>query len=269
MVYDRDGNLVVEADAATGVVRREYIWLGSRPIAVVDGVGTATPVLMHVHVDHLDRPVMMTNATGAVVWRASYLPFGEGPTITGPASLNARFPGQWFMAETGFFYNWHRWYNQALGRYMQPDPLGLEAGANRYAYALNSPLMYTDPDGLMALENPFGIPGMDGINRPFAAESGGGGGGGGYFRPTTRDELLNLCTKTGNQWEYKYGGGLSQAQAAFDSLTSGAEKKSINTTYGPGQTARTLDGTNRTLRPGSSKLSGRPTIVIGRIKIRS
>jgi hypothetical protein len=39
------------------------------------------------------------------VWRASYLPFGEGPTITGHASLNARFPGRWFMAETGFLYN--------------------------------------------------------------------------------------------------------------------------------------------------------------------
>lgn len=103
---------------------------------------------------------MMTDAAGAVVWRASYLPFGEVHEITGPAALDARFPGQWFMAETAISYNWRRWYNQHLGRYTQPDPLGLADGPNRYAYARNSPLMFTDPTG----EQSRSIPGMP----PFA-----------------------------------------------------------------------------------------------------
>jgi hypothetical protein len=34
-----------------------------------------------------------------------------------------------------------------MGRYTQPDPIGLAGGANRYAYAGNSPLMAVDRDG--------------------------------------------------------------------------------------------------------------------------
>jgi RHS repeat-associated protein len=100
-----------------------------------------------VHVDHLDRPVMMTDHSGAIVWRADYLPFGEVRTGSGPASLDYRFPGQWFMLETGLHYNWHRWYDSSTGRYTQPDPIGMPDGPSRYAYALNSPLMNVDRGG--------------------------------------------------------------------------------------------------------------------------
>jgi RHS repeat-associated protein len=102
-----------------------------------------------------------------VVWRASYLPFGEVHEASGPASLDARFPGQWFMAETGLAYNWHRWYAAGLGRYTQPDPLGLEAGANRYIYANASPLMYVDPTG----EQSRSIPGLPPFPLPWPVGS--------------------------------------------------------------------------------------------------
>jgi RHS repeat-associated protein len=87
--------------------------------------------------------------------------------VSGPASLDARFPGQWFMAETGLAYNWHRWYAAGLGRYTQPDPLGLEAGANRYIYANASPLMYVDPDGRQSTPLP-GISPIPGMLPPIA-----------------------------------------------------------------------------------------------------
>ena len=116
MIYDRDGNLLAEADAASGATKREYLWLAGRPIAVVDDVDTS-PVLYHVHVDHLDRPLMMTDASGAVVWRTRYEPFGAVHDLAGPASLDYRFPGQWFMLELGLHYNWHRWYDASTGRY--------------------------------------------------------------------------------------------------------------------------------------------------------
>jgi len=57
---------------------------------------------------------MMTDAAGAVVWQASYLPYGEVASITGPASLDYRFPGQWFQLESGLAYNWHRHYDSTL-----------------------------------------------------------------------------------------------------------------------------------------------------------
>ena len=52
-----------------------------------------------VHVDHLNRPVMMTDASKAQVWAATYLPFGGVHPLTGTASLDARLPGQWFQPE--------------------------------------------------------------------------------------------------------------------------------------------------------------------------
>jgi RHS repeat-associated protein len=91
---------------------------------------------------------MMTNPNGAILWRAIYRPFGEVQQIIGGQTLDYRFPGQWFMLETGLHYNWHRWYDATTGRYTQPDPIGMPDGPSRYAYARNSPLMYVDPDGL-------------------------------------------------------------------------------------------------------------------------
>ena len=69
------------------------------------------------------------------------------PTLTGAASLDARFPGQWFQAETGLHYNWHRSYDPTLGRYTQPDPLGFVDGPSVYGYAGGSPLRWVDQDG--------------------------------------------------------------------------------------------------------------------------
>lgn len=141
-VHDIWGNVIAETDGGgatgtTGTVR-EYIYLpeaeiaptfGSRttvdrPVGVVDLVNTATPALWFVHVDHLNRPVKMTNTAKAAVWDAIFLPWGGVHAITGTATLDARFPGQWFQLESGLHYNWHRQYDPTIGRYIQADPLG-------------------------------------------------------------------------------------------------------------------------------------------------
>ena len=157
LIHDRDGNVIAETDGAGNTVR-EYVWLPDSqeggtalPLAVVSEVNTATPVTYFVHADHLNRPVLMTDATKQVVWSASYLPFGGEYQISGPAALDARFPGQWFQLESGLSYNWHRHYDASLGRYTQPDPLGFVDGPSRYAYAVNSPTGVVDPTGQAGL----------------------------------------------------------------------------------------------------------------------
>jgi RHS repeat-associated protein len=89
----------------------------------------------------------MTNAAKASVWDAVWLPWGGVQSITGSATMDARFPGQWFQLETGLHYNWHRSYDPSVGRYTQPDPLGFVDGPSVYAYAGGSPGQYVDPDG--------------------------------------------------------------------------------------------------------------------------
>ncbi len=59
-----------------------------------------------------------------------------------------RFPGQIEDGETGFYYNYHRYYNPVVRRYTQPDPIGFAGGFNPYVYADNNPIMKVDPSGL-------------------------------------------------------------------------------------------------------------------------
>jgi RHS repeat-associated protein len=155
-VYDPDGRLLAESTAA-GMPEREYLWLPldgqawTLPIAVVTEADTASPRLHYLHADHLGTPVAMTSAgLGQVEWQATYRPFGETHAITGTETFALRFPGQFYDPETGYHQNWHRDYDPRLGRYLQPDPLGLEGGLNTYAYVGGDPINLTDPQG----ENP-------------------------------------------------------------------------------------------------------------------
>jgi RHS repeat-associated protein len=68
-------------------------------------------------------------------------------TLSGTATQNLRFPGQYFQIETGLNYNHHRHYDPVTGRYTQADPLRFVDGPSIYAYAGNSPYMNTDREG--------------------------------------------------------------------------------------------------------------------------
>ena len=85
--------MIAEYDAA-GALLTDYVWMDDRPIAVIANAGSGSPVTYWVHTDHLERPVLMTDGSAAVVWQANYLPYGEVVSITGTATLDQRFPGQ-------------------------------------------------------------------------------------------------------------------------------------------------------------------------------
>jgi RHS repeat-associated protein len=154
-VHDLQGHLIAEANDI-GQTLREYVWLDDMPLAVVADVATTNPQLWFVHADHVDRPIRMTDGTQAVVWDAVYWPFGGEVSITGSASHNLRFPGQYFLLESGLHYNWHRHYDPTTGRYLQPDPLGFVDGPSLDAYALSAPTQFDDPEGLQRVPRPWG-----------------------------------------------------------------------------------------------------------------
>jgi RHS repeat-associated protein len=65
-----------------------------------------------------------------------------------PIDNPLRFAGQYHDPETGWHYNWHRYYAPELGRYITEDPIGLEGGLNTYAYVFSNPIQNFDPHGL-------------------------------------------------------------------------------------------------------------------------
>jgi RHS repeat-associated protein len=137
----QDGNRVAELNTE-GNIAAQYLYLaeGQRatPIAKLDGER-----IDFIHADQRGAPIAMTDRNQHIVWRAELSPWGDARPVGteasgfGPASLNLRLPGQYFDAETGLHDNWHRTYNPATGRYLQPDPLGYPDGPDAYLYLIS------------------------------------------------------------------------------------------------------------------------------------
>jgi RHS repeat-associated protein len=52
---------------------------------------------------------------------------------------------------SGLYYHRARYYLPSIGRFLSPDPIGLEGGINAYAYVGNNPVNFTDPVGLISM----------------------------------------------------------------------------------------------------------------------
>jgi RHS repeat-associated protein len=126
------------------------------------------------------------------VWDAVYRPFGEAVSITGTATLNLRFPGQYFLIESGLAYNWHRHYDPTIGKYTQPDALEFVNGPSLYAYAKSSPTMEVDPEGRQVIVIPRPGPVPPGFLDEWRKHAERG-----------LTELLKLCRRAISGWGSK------------------------------------------------------------------
>jgi RHS repeat-associated protein len=130
-------------------------------VAIAAPWGARAQEVQYYHLDAIGNVRAVTDATGQVIERHDYLPFGEECT-TGPCASNPgiaggqpkHFTGKERDAETGLDYFGARYYGSGVGRFTSVDPaLDRQAALlnpqrwSRYAYVLNNPFRYVDADG--------------------------------------------------------------------------------------------------------------------------
>ena len=132
-------------------------------IRTTDDAPPPTDKLRYLHRDHLGSVDTITDAAGAVVERLSYGAFGKRRTAAGAnawtdpalaiAAVNTPrgFTGHEHLDDFQLVHMNGRVYDPSLGRFMSADPFvqfpESTQGLNRYSYAANNPLSFTDPSG--------------------------------------------------------------------------------------------------------------------------
>ncbi|MDC2862980.1 RHS repeat-associated core domain-containing protein, partial [Delftia sp. DT-2] len=91
---------------------------------------------------------------GKIDWHIELDPWGNCIREYNPSHLHQpiRMQGQHLDEESGLFYNRHRYYDPALGRYISRDPIGLMGGMNSYLYS-GDPNHWFDPLGLQKISS--------------------------------------------------------------------------------------------------------------------
>jgi RHS repeat-associated protein len=108
--------------------------------------------LYYLHADPTHTMLAVSDAQGNGQGHLWYDPHGSVLTSTLPAALTDRlFTGARFDGTIGLYQMGARWYDPALGRWIQadtivPNPTNPQ-DLNRYTYVRNNPLRYTDPSG--------------------------------------------------------------------------------------------------------------------------
>ena len=180
------GNLYEQIDHGTRTTHRYNIRVGSQVIAVkehetakADAAGTLLKHrLRYFYRDHLGSVVMVTDATGQLLERASYSPwgqrkdmsaltdyaqFGAGSAFASLPRFHRGFTGHETLEHLGLIHMNGRIYDPEIGRFLSADPFvqfpHSTQGYNRYSYVGNNPLSYADPSGyfLSDLKENFGI----------------------------------------------------------------------------------------------------------------
>ncbi|WP_049870428.1 RHS repeat-associated core domain-containing protein [Pseudomonas cremoricolorata] len=130
-----------------------YLYLddGHEPLARIDGEGDYQH-LRHYHNDLNGLPEQLSDDNGELCWSARYSTWGQTRQEYASSDFaeqqNLRFQGQYLDRESGLHYNLFRFYDPDIGRFTQPDPIGISGGLNHYAYAPN-PFTWIDPWGLL------------------------------------------------------------------------------------------------------------------------
>ena len=116
--------------------------------------GESKQEINYFHCDQIGIPREMTNSEGNLVWFGDYYGWGKlksETNVTGTAHQPFRLQNQYCDLETGLHYNFFRYYEPDVGRFVNQDPIRLWGGENFYQFAFNAKVWF-DPLGLLNIQ---------------------------------------------------------------------------------------------------------------------
>ena len=91
--------------------------------------------------------IRATTFGGASLAEFDYEPYGQFANTPTLGDWRHLFGGYYFDKSSGLYLVRNRVYHPQLGRWLQMDPLGMQAGLNGYEYCNGDPIDLTDPTG--------------------------------------------------------------------------------------------------------------------------
>ena len=153
--YDGDGMRVKKVVPGTGETTVFIYDASGLLVAEYSTVLNDNPQVSYLTNDHLDSPRIITGATGEVISRRDFLPFGEEILRASYSDdgIRQKFTSYERDKETDLDFAQARYYSNTIGRFYSVDPEN--AGAienhpqswNAYSYAGNNPMTFSDPSG--------------------------------------------------------------------------------------------------------------------------
>lgn len=141
------------------ITRKNYYIYAGGEIAAVYTEGASDAGMYYFHNDHLGSPWLITNASGNEVQRLNFNAWGRRRDVSNwdnyanlpEMKFDRGFTGHEHLDMFGLINMNARLYDPVLGRFLSPDPIvqvpDFTQSYNGYAYAMNNPLSYKDPNG--------------------------------------------------------------------------------------------------------------------------
>jgi RHS repeat-associated protein len=139
-----DGKRICTFQPITDPMPAEPVLVGQIPIA---------PPFDYYHQNQIQSTSVLTNRDGTLAQELQYSAYGAELYVAtaNEYPLYNRFTDQFWDTETGLYYFGARYYDPAIGRFIQADTHSPDVynpqGLNRYSYVLNNPFRYVDPTG--------------------------------------------------------------------------------------------------------------------------
>ena len=144
--YGYDGaNLLLEQDE-TGQPLNEFLSAGLDEPLLLKRNGQVYRYIS----DAQGSIIALSDSAGQIVQRYEYDAYGKTISVQDPAFVQPYgYTGRERDDESGLYYYRARYYDPAVGRFLQSDPIGLAGGINTYAYVNGDPISFSDPTGLV------------------------------------------------------------------------------------------------------------------------